>query len=534
MKSACFVTKFHIEKSRENRQKKGRDTMKQKRLKSLFLMLVLLTTIALSGCSGDKSAEDSASNITIGIPQDLEDTLDPHKVTAAGSKEVLFNIYEGLVKPDADGNLNAAVASDYVVSEDGLTYTFTLRDGIKFHDGNPVTVEDVIYSIERCADTSNGDPLVPAFSNIAGIEATDDKTVTITLTSADSDFVSYMTTAIIPKSNEEPDTNPIGTGPYKYVSRSPQEEFVVEKFADYWGTPANIENVTFKIVADADSIVTSLNGGSIDMYCRITADQAEQLSGDFEVYEGTMNLVQALYLNNAEAPFNDVKVRQALCYAVDEQGVLDMISNGKGAIIGSAMYPSFGKYYMEELNNAYPTDVDKAKALLSEAGYADGFDMTITVPSNYQPHIDTAQVLVEQLKAINVNATIELIEWDSWLSDVYTGRQFQSTVIGVDATNLTARALLERYNSDASGNFINFTSDNYNSVFEQAIKTTDDATQTELWKECQTILSEEAASVYIQDLPEFVALNKKFGGYEFYPLYVQDVSKLYINEDAAE
>lgn len=508
--------------------------MKQKRLKHLFLSFVLLTlTIALSGCSGDKSAEDSSSEITIGIPQDLEDTLDPHKVTAAGSKEVLFNIYEGLMKADADGNLNPAVASDYVVSEDGLTYTFTLRDGIKFHDGTSVTVEDVIYSIERCADTSDGEPLVAAFSNIVNVKAEDNKVV-ITLNAADSDFLSYMTTAIIPEANKEPDTNPIGTGPYKYVSRSPQEEFVVEKFDDYWGTPANIEHVTFKIVADADSIITALNGGSVDMYCRITSDQVAQLGEDYEVYEGTMNLVQALYLNNAVEPFNDAKVRQALFYATNPQGVLDMISDGKGSIIGSAMFPAFGKYYMEELNDTYAQDVEKAKALLAEAGYPDGFDMTISVPSNYQPHIDTAQVLVEQLKAIGVNASIELIEWDSWLSDVYSDRNYQSTVVGVDASNLSARALLERYTTEASGNFVNYSSEAYDTAFNNAISTTDDAEQTSYFKECETILNEDAASVYIQDLPEFVALNKKYGGYEFYPLYVQDVAKLYLVEDAAE
>ena len=128
----------------------------KRRSKTLLLLTVFTTlTIALSGCSGDKGS-DSTSQITIGIAQDIEDSLDPHKVVAAGTKEIFFNIYEGLVKPDSDGNFIPAVASDVKVAEDGSTYTFTLREGIKFHDGSPVTVEDIKYSLDRCADASSG------------------------------------------------------------------------------------------------------------------------------------------------------------------------------------------------------------------------------------------------------------------------------------------------------------------------------------------------------------------------------------------
>jgi peptide/nickel transport system substrate-binding protein len=501
----------------------------KKRFSKLFLVFVLTTlAIALCGCAGDK--EDATdSSITIGIPQDL-DSLDPHTAVAAGTKEILFNIYEGLVKPDSTGNLVPALASEVTPDEEGKTYTFTLREGVKFHDGSTVTVEDVKYSLERCADDSDGSPLVSAFSNIESVETPDDTTIVVTLKQADTEFLAYMTTAIIPASNEDPEGNPIGTGPYKYVSWTPQEEIVLVKNDDYWGTPANIENVTIKIIADGDAIVTNLNGGSIDFFARLSTSQVAQLSDDYEIYEGTMNLVQALYLNNAVAPFDDSRVRQALCYAVDPQEILELTADGQGTILGSSMFPAFSKYYMEELNDTYPQDIEKAKALLAEAGYPDGFSFTITVPSNYQPHIDTAQVLVEQLKAIGVDAQINLVEWDSWLSDVYTDRNFESTVVGVDASSLTASALLSRFESTASNNFINYQNADYDAAYERAVTTTDDAEKTEAYKECETILSTDAANVYIQDLAEFVAINKKYAGYEFYPLYVQDLSKLYIVE----
>ncbi len=502
--------------------------MKRRGLKKLLSFMVLTTlAVALSACSGDKKGDDS-SQIIVGIPQDLEDSLDPHRAVAAGTKEVLFNLFEGLVKPASDGNYIPAVASDYTISEDGKTYTFVLRDGVKFHDGSTVTAEDVKYSIDKCADTGSGEPLVAAYSNIAEVKIRDEKTVDISLAEPDTEFLASMTTAIIPKANTTPETNPVGTGPYKYASRSPQENFVTEKFEDYWGEKANIEKVIYKVCANADSLVMDLEGGSIDMFVRVTAAQAGELSDRFEVLEGTMNLVQALYLNNAAEPFDNELVRQALCYAIDPNEIMTMVSDGKGTEIGSSMFPAFSKYYIEELNDTYNQDLDKAKELLAEAGYPNGFSFTITVPSNYQQHIDTAQVLVEEFKAIGVTARIELIEWDSWLSDVYAGRKFQSTVIGVDAATLTARALLERFTSTAGNNFINFNDADYDLAFSKAAASTDDVEKTAYYKECQRILSERAANVYIQDLPEFVALNKKYGGYEFYPLYVQDMAKLYI------
>lgn len=525
----------------------------KKKLMSVLLVFVLSTlTIALSACAGSKADGDSSTGsketvdaaestdaatedddkITVGIAQDIEDSMDPHKAVASGTKEVLFNIYEGLVKPDSEGNLNPAVASDYEITEEGKTYTFTLRDGVKFHDGSLVTVEDVKYSIERCADTSNGGtPLVAAFSSIESVETPDDSTIVIHLTEPNTDFLTYLTVAIIPASNADPDTNPIGTGPYAYVSRSPQEKIVLKKFDEYWGEPAHITNVVYKVCANPDSLSVELNSGSIDMFVRLTTAQAAQLDDQFDVLEGTMNLVQALYLNNDCEYFKDARVRQALCYAVNRQEMLDLASDGKGTIVGSSMYPAFGKYYMEELSDYYEQDIEKAKELLAEAGYPDGFSFTIQVPSNYQPHIDTAQVLAEQLKTIGVNAEIQLIEWESWLSDVYAGRNYEATVVGLDASALTARAMLERFTSTSSKNFTNYSNEAYDEAFAKAVASTDEDEQTADYKECEKILTEDAANVYIQDMASLVALNKKFAGYEFYPLYVQDMAKIYRVED---
>ena len=198
------------------------------------------------------------------------------------------------------------------------------------------------------------------------------------------------------------------------------------------------------------------------------------------------------------------------------------------------MFPTFAKYYDASLTDTYQTNTEKAKELLAEAGYPDGFTFTIKVPSNYTQHVETAQILEEQYKAIGVNCEIELIEWDSWLSDVYTDRNYQATVIGVDASSLTASALLSRFESSADNNFVNFKSEAYDAAYAKAMAAVNEEEQIADYKECQKVLTDEAANVYIQDLPQFVALNKKYGGYEFYPLYAQDIAKLYIVDESKE
>jgi peptide/nickel transport system substrate-binding protein len=343
------------------------------------------------------------------------------------------------------------------------------------------------------------------------------------------EIISYFATsdvAIIPEDYADQATAPIGTGPFKFVSRSPQESVVIERFDDYWGDKAQIQTVNYKIISDADSLLLSLKSGAIDLCAHLTPEQAAEVEGDFDVYEDTMKLVQALYLNNSFEPFSDVRVRQALCYAINVQEVIDFVCDGEGIQCGSAMFPAFSKYYMEELNDTYTYDPDKAKELLAEAGYSD-LSFTITVPSNYQQHVDAATVIVEQLKAVGVTVTINTVEWATWVSDVYTGREYEATVVGVDTSALTARGMLERYTSESSKNFVNFSDAEYDELFTQAVTETDDDAQTAIYKQMETILSEQAASVYIEDLCDLVAVNPELGGLTFYPSYVLDLSTVY-------
>ena len=471
---------------------------------------------------------ETGGELVVGISQDLGDSLDPYQMTAAGTREVLFNVYEGLVKPNVSGEYVPAVASDSTVSEDGLTYTFPLREGVLFHNGEAVTAEDVIYSFETCAETTVDTALAAALSSVEDISA-EGSTVTITLSEANPDFLSYVGMVyIVPAAYDQQDTAPVGTGPFQFVSRSVQENLVLEKFGDYWGEKAYLDQVTFKIYEDANALMSALSAESVDMAFHLTIDQVNTVSGGaYKTLEGTMNLVQALYLNNDVEPFDNEKVRQAMCYAVNVEEILNLTGEGHGKKLGSSIYPAFTKYFDESLSDYYTYDVEKAKQLLKEAGYEDGFSMTITVPSNYTPHMNVAEVLVEQLAQVGITATINPVEWETWLSETYMGRDFESTVVGFDAATLSAGALLNRWMSDNENNMINYDNPEYDAIMEKANTTTDDAEQTELYKQAAKLLTETAANVYIQDLADFVLIKSDLDGYQFYPLYVMDLSTVH-------
>lgn len=515
-------------------------------------VMALLMSAALCACGGGKtvestSAEGQAANdapqssaeessntlseetpvpggrVVFGMTQDLA-SLDPHVSTDAGTRDVVFNLYEGLVKPTSDGDMVPAVASEVQISDDAKTYTFTLRDGITFHDGTLVTVEDVKYSIDRYAEILGENS---AFSIVSNVEIPDEKTVVVNLKESYSELLPMMTAAIIPQSNEDPIGNPIGTGPFQFVSYTPGQKLILKKYDGYWkeGVPS-LDEAEFKFIADVDTAFVELQAGTIDILKYLTAAQAQTLGDSYQILEGNMNLVHGMFLNSAYEPLQDVRVRQALCYGVDRDAVNNFIFAGKSKIIGSHFIPALAKYYEPQAENVYTYDPAKAKELLAEAGYPDGFDLEITVASSYSQHVDTCQILAEQLKQIGVNATIKQVEWSTWLEDTYRGGNFQATVVGFDG-NLSPSDLLIKYKSDSSKNFMHYANAEFDKTFTEAYETIDDAKKAELYKKAQMILAEDAASVYIEDPANLVAVNKKFGGYTFYPTTAEDMSLLY-------
>lgn len=507
-----------------------------KRILALLLAAACLVCL-LTACKGEAtpgndpaSSENHSSHentLTVGISQDLDNSLDPFMMTAAGTREVMFNVFEGLVKADHNGDYYDAVAYGHTVSEDGLTYTFSIRPNVVFHNGKDCTMEDICCSFDTCAAATTTPAVAAALS--AAHWSGEGNTFTVTLDAPNPDFLSCVACVyIVPKDYADQATAPVGTGPFKFVSRSVQENVILEKFTQYYGVPAFVDGVTYKIYEDNNALFTALQNGALDLVAHLTSDQVANLGNGYTVLEGTMNLVQAIFLNNAVAPFDNMKVRQAMCYAIDVPAMLALTADGHGTPVGSAMYPSFGKYFDPELANAYPHDAQKAKALLSEAGYADGFTFTIKVPSNYTPHVNTAVVLAQQLKEVGITANISQIDWNTWLTDVYSNRDYEGTVCGFDASVLTASAMLARYCSDSGKNMFNYANAEFDETYAKAQATTDDAEQTALYRRCLEILSETAANVYTQDLADFVALNPAFEGFTFYPMYVIDMAQIHL------
>lgn len=504
------------------------------RIRKIFVgVIALLMSAALCACGGGnakkENSEKSQSNATsggsivVGIMQDL-DSLDPHSMAYAGTREVLFNVFEGLVKTDSTGDLKPAVASEYSVSDDATVYSFKLREGIKFHDGSYVTVEDIKYSVERYADIQKESS---AFSILKEVKIVDDSTIEVVLTEGNTEFLAQLTCAIMPQANDENlNKVPVGTGPFKYSSYIAGQKFVVERFEDYWGDKAYLEGVTFKIVSDSDVALMELQAGTLDIYQYLTTDQAVTLSSGFDIYEGSVNYVQALFLNNDFEPFTNLKVRQAMCYGIDKEEITNFLFDGKSHIIGTNMIPALKKYYNEQTESIYTYDTDTAIKLLKEAGYQSGFELKITVPDNYAPHAGAAEIIVEQLKKIGITATIELVDFSTWYDKVYINRNYEATVVAVDGT-LAPGSYFEKNVSSSSVNFTNYNNAEFDRLYKEAILEIDDEKKVELYKELQMVMTKDAASVYIEDPANLVAVNSKLGGYIFYPVAAQDLSVVY-------
>jgi len=283
--------------------------------------------------------------------------------------------------------------------------------------------------------------------------------------------------------------------------------------------------------ADSDALVLGLRAGSIDG-AGLPGSLAQQLSPEqFDIIPGYSAMVHLLALNNAAPPLDDIRVRQAINYGIDLQGIIDTAFYGKGEASGSPLIPGLTAYYEKSLVNPYPVDPGKAASLLREAGYGEGgkkLTLEITVASIFTMHVDTAQVIAEQLATIGINVSIKLVDWAGWLSDVYLGRKYQATIISLDSPIVSPRSFLSRYRSGANNNFINYSNANYDRVFDSILVETNEDKRIALYKEAQKIISADAASVYIQDIMGFRALRAGlYGGVLYYPLYAVDFAAMY-------
>ncbi len=499
------------------------------------LMALSLCVGIMCSCSANtgsttkvESGSKYGGSVVLGITQEPK-IFDPHTAVAAGDKEILFNVFEGLVKCTSNGEFVPALATKYSMSTDAMTYTFTIRQDVHFHNGKIMTPDDVVYSLKRAAGLDTGTPLVTALAGISSVEKSGASDVIVTLKSPDAELIPFFTTAIIPDDVTDIGKTPIGTGPFVFDSYTVGQSVILTKNDKYWQADLPyLDKVTFKVTADMDAAFIELKSGTIDIFPYLTNDKAQQITSSYNIVSGGTNMVQIFALNNAVKPFDNPLVREAINYAVDKDTLIKQVTDGYGTKLVTGMSPAMGSYYDKSLDGSFTYNIDKAKELLAQAGYPDGFTSTVTVPSNYVIHVNTAVVLAEQLKKVGITLNIKSVDWATWLSDVYTGRNFDSTVIAL-TSEYSPRDVLSRYVSTSDSNFINFKDPAFDETYSKIVSASEEAQRVELYHQLLSILVKDSSSVYLQDPSNIVAVKKDLTGYMVYPIYVQDLSTVHYN-----
>jgi peptide/nickel transport system substrate-binding protein len=352
---------------------------------------------------------------------------------AAIPQALLYNVYEGLVKLTSDGEIAPLLASAWTVSDDGLVYDFTLRSGVTFSNGDPFTAESVKFSLDRVATdwTANS----PGYLDVvSAVEVVSETAVRITLATPSNSWLFNMTGPVgamfTPAGVADLESTAIGTGPFVVDSWTPGTSLVLAANPDYWGEPAGMSSVTLRYFADATASSNALLAGDVDVVYALNSPQlVGQFEGDdaFVVTQGSTNGEVTLSMNNQRAPFDDVRVRQAVMHAIDRQAVIDTAYAGYGTLLGS-MVPPTDPWFDEDLVELYPYDPEKAKELLAEAGVGE-LTVAFEVP-NLPYATSVAQVVQAQLAEVGIDAVIEPLEFPAvWLDQVFTNKDYDLSVI---------------------------------------------------------------------------------------------------------
>ncbi|MDU6782812.1 ABC transporter substrate-binding protein [uncultured Peptoniphilus sp.] len=493
-------------------------------MKRITLVLTFfLGVLLLAGCSnskdkaGDSDKKGEENTLRVAMATEI-DSLDPFKMTAGDTETIMDQVFDGLFDVDTDGSLIPDLAESYSVSEDGKTYDFKLKKDVYFHDGKKFGAEDVLYTYDAMAGLTSKEPLSSKFAIIDKIDVIDDLNIRVHLKERQNGFIYLTLRPIVEKDYKDNGTKPIGTGPYEFVSYTPGEGLKLKKFNDYHKKDhiAHFENLEVIRITDRQTMIMALKNKDLDLADRISAEEADQLKDVCTVNNFPQNLVQVMGLNNDFKAFQDKNVRLALNYAIDRDEIIESAAEGRATKLFSSFSPAL-KEYFEDLGEYYPHDVEKAKALLKEAGYEKGLSFKLTVPSDYKYHMNTAELIQSQLQKVGIEVTIDPIEFSSWLTKVYKDRDYEATVVGFIGY-LDPVQILGRYTSQNEKNYINFKSKDFDAAIANAEKSSTKEEEIKNIKKSQKILAEEAASVFIADPDNNQALRNGLTGLKQYPI----------------
>ncbi|WP_305785479.1 ABC transporter substrate-binding protein [Symbioplanes lichenis] len=475
--------------------------------KTLVAAAALSLTLALAACGGggsDGTAKaGDAATIQIGSmyePQNLDNTAGGGQ----GVTEALNgNVYEGLFKLTDDGKVEPLLAQDQKVSDDGLTYTFTLRPDVEFHSGKTLTSKDVKASIEAVTAESSKSARKSSLPEIRSIETPDDATVVVRLATRSISFV-YNLSYIWVFNGDATDrtTKADGTGPYKLGDWKRGSTLTLTRNDAYWGTKAKNAGVVFHYFTDATALNNALLTNAVDV---VTSEQSPDALSQFEgnnaykVNNGQSTTKLLLAFNDKVAPFNDVTVRQAISAAIDDKKLLTSIWGEYGTTIGSMVPPSDPWY--EDLTSVNAYDPEKAKQLLG------GKTLTFTLDTpSYDPHPTAATFIKSELAKVGVTVNINTITADEWYTKVYQKHDFQATM----QEHVNDRDVVWYGDPDFYWGYDNKQVTGWIDQAEQA-KTADE--QTALLKQANRKIAEDAASDWLYLYPQIVVASTKLSGY---------------------
>ena len=476
----------------------------------LIAGIALTATLALAGCAAGGSSSNGtgkAATIEIGSvyePQNLDNTAGGGQ----GVTEALSgNVYEGLFKLTDDGTVENLLAKDYSASADGLTYTFTLQKGVKFHSGATLTSEDVKFSIEKVLSDTSQSARKSSLAPIASIATPDDSTVVITLKGRSISLpynLSYV--SIYNHAAKNFTKSEDGTGPYALDQWKRGSTLSLKRFDGYWGTKAKNAEVVFNYFADATALNNALLTNAVDI---VTSEQSPDAlsqftsNKDYTVTDGKSTTKLLLAFNDRVAPFNNVLVRKAVSSAIDNKKLLSSIWGKYGTLTGS-MVPPTDPWY-EDLTSVNPYDPALAKQELAQAGLPNGFSFTLDTP-NYDPHPAAAEFIKSELAKVGITVTINTITADEWYSKVYKAHDFVATL----QEHVNDRDIVFYANPDFYWGYDNPQVTQWIDEAEQATSTDE---QTALLKKANEQIVADAASDWLYLYPQIVVASSKLSGY---------------------
>ncbi|MEL7567006.1 MAG: glutathione ABC transporter substrate-binding protein [Dehalobacterium sp.] len=519
--------------------------MKSKKL--LFWLVIMVMAVFTAACGGNNGPADESSDGD--APQIAEElivltgsdasTFDPHFCTDSATEIFNKNIYSNLVKFNSDMELVPDLAESWDVSEDDLTWTFKLRQGVNFHDGTPFNAEAVKISFERLLDPAKGSPRRSVLEVIDKVEVVDENTVNITTKTPCGSLLQQLahpvsaiiSPAALEKYGDQFSSHPVGTGPFKFVEWKIGEELVLERNDAYFDGAPQVVKVYFRVVPEDATRSLLLESGSADIAMRLPVTEVERLQGNADVSINESDTIMTMYiaLNNNKGPLKDVKVRQAMNYAVDKSVIVNDILGGLATLADAPISPYTWGYASI---GAYPYDVEKAKQLLTEAGYANGIDLEIWTPvGRYLMDTQVAENLQAQWAKAGINVKIRQWEFQALMSEVKKG-EFDMVLLGWSpSTGDADQGLYPVFHSSQwppASNRAHYKNTAVDKLLDDAKVEVDSEKRAELYKQAQQTITDEAAWTFLYYPKQALAYRSNVSGIQVLPtehILLEDVVK---------